>query len=314
MRMWRILATAHAVAIISWCAGCIEPFAGANLALDLSSGTPVQAQLGDMPGGSDLPAQGHFTIDAFRRDGEVVSAIEVTRFEIHKVVDLSSPCFIDIGNVPFPGVHISQFGAAMAAKTGIVDLANPPATATEQDKIDAATAVQRMSAVTLLSGSNGLKALVSASPTTYPAPDADCGGAGLPPPTCIDEASNARRLSICQQIWADDPELYEGTDRVLTGPIAGRFFGMVTGVSPVTPAAVGGSAFFVEQALTAVDDYSISFHTDDGTSTSLLFAGTAAPSAARGILHVHMESPARPGLMTADMAVYTDLSQDTVEF
>ena len=103
---------------------------------------------------------------------------------------------------------------------GIPDITNPPANATEEQKIAAATAVQRQTNVALLSGPNGIKAITSASTSTYPAVAADCSDpSGIPPPQCTDEVSNQRRLAACQAAWAKDANYYEGTDRVLTSPL-----------------------------------------------------------------------------------------------
>jgi hypothetical protein len=180
--------------------------------------------------------------------------------------------------------------------------------------IDAATAQQRMINIARLGGAMGIKVVTSASETVYPAVDADCTGGGLPPPACRDADSNARRLSICQQIWADDPNLFEGTDRVLTAPLAGTTFGFVDGLNPLTPTPIGGAQWFVEAALADTDEYAITFH-PDGTDDAgtLLLVGTPM-NGPRGVRKVHMESPLLPGVVTAEMVVFPDLGEDEVHF
>ena len=296
-------------------AGCIDGFRGSNIQIDLSPGTPSQVARGQPPGMFEFPSNGHFRIYAIDQVGDRAALFEIQRFEIHKIVDVTSPCFIDVGpNVPFPGIHVSEFGRAMATATGITDLANPPADATEAQKIDAATAVQRMQNVAALGGASGIKVVVSASASLYPAVDADCGGTGLPPPACTGADDNARRLAICQATWAQDPDLFEGTDRVLTSPLNGTTFGMVDGLSPVSPVPIGGAQFFVDAALDRIDQYTISFHLD-GTEDAgtLLFDGVPVDGP-RGVRHVHLESPLRPGLVTAEMVVFANLGEDTVHF
>lgn len=294
-------------------AGCVDGFRGSNIQLDLTPGTPVQAPVGQTPDPGEVPAESHFRIFGVDEIDANQALFELQRFEIHKIVDLTSPCFIDVGpNVRFPGIHVSQFGIAVAEDTGISDIANPPPDATQQQMIDAATAVKRMENIAALGGAMGIKVVTSASEGGYPALDADCAGSGLPPPTCRDESSNARRLAICQQIWKSDPALFEGTDRILTAPLAGTTFGMVIGLNPISPAPLGGAQFFVDEALLGIDQYAIYFYADGAASGTLIFNGTPG-GVTRGVTHVHMTSPLSPQL-TAEMAIFENLSEDDVHF
>jgi hypothetical protein len=297
--------------------GCVDGFRGSNIQIDLSPGTPSQASPGQTPGAGELPAAIYFRVSAIQHLEDRDALIEVQRFEIHKIVDVASPCFIDVGDqVPFPGLHVSEFQHAIEDATGIVDLANPPPGATEQQKIDAATAVQRMTNVARLGGSMGVRVVTTASASGYPAIDADCTGTGLPPPACRDLDSNARRLEICLAAWAADPDLFEGTDRVLTAPLSGTTFGFVDGLNPITPTPIGGAQFFVPVALSDTDEYAITFH-DDGTDTTdpgTLFLTGLPTNGPRGVRHVHLDSPLLPGLVTAEMTVFEDLGDDEVHF
>jgi hypothetical protein len=297
--------------------GCVDGFRGSNVQIDLSPGTPVQASAGRTPGTGELPADIYFRLTAIQRLADRDALIEVQRFEVHKVVDLTSPCFIDVGEqVRFPGQHVSEFLNAVLEDVGIPDVTNPPPTATEAQRIDAATAVQRMQNIALLGGEGGIKVVTSASASTYPAVDADCNGTGLPPPACRDPASNARRLEICQTAWAADPALFEGTDRVLTAPLSGTTFGFVVGRNPITPTPLGGAQFFVPVALSDVTEYAITIHADgtDETDPGTLFLVGTPINGPRGVRHVHMESPQFPGLVTAEMTVFADLGEDEVHF
>jgi hypothetical protein len=296
------------------CSACVDGFRGSNVQIDLSPGTPAQAPVGATPGAAEVPAAVHFKLLAVQHVDDSDALIEVQRFEVHKIVDVSSPCFIDVGeNVRFPGIHVSEFERAVQDDTGITDPANPPAGATQEQMIDAATAQQRMQNIAALGGAGGIKVVTSASDASYPEVDADCDGSGLPPPGCRDPQSNARRLQICQAAWAADPELFEGTDRVLTSPLAGTTFGFVDGLNPITPTPIGGAQWFVPVALEDVDEYAISIH-DDGTDGpgTLLLVG-APVDGPRGVDHVHLESPALPGL-TAEMTVFPNLGEDEVHF
>lgn len=294
---------------------CVDGFRGSNVQIDLSPGTPAQASAGQAPGAGELPAAIHFELIAIQHLAEGDARIEVQRFEIHKIVDLSSPCFIDVGdNVRFPGIHVSEFEHAVQDDTGITDLANPPAGATEQQMIDAATAQQRMQNIARLGGAAGIKVVTSASESSYPAVDPDCTGTGLPPPSCRDPEANARRLQICQDTWAADPQLFEGTDRVLTSPLAGTTFGFVDGLNPITPTPVGGAQWFVDVSLEQIDEYAIVFHADGTDDAGTLFLVGAPVDGPRGVDHVHLESPSLPGVVTAEMTVFPDLGDDEVHF
>lgn len=303
--------TATTVALAA--AGCVDGFRGSNVQIDLSPGTPVQTAVGQQPGAGELPANAHLRLYAVDEFNGTQALFEIQRFEIHRIVDVQSPCFIDVPpNVPFPGLHVSQFAAAMAEATGITDIANPPPGTTEAQQIDAATAIKRMDNIALLGGPMAIKVVTSASESTYPPVDADCEGGGLPPPPCRDEASNARRLAICRAAWAADPNLFEGTDRILTAPLAGITFGFVVGLNPVTPAPIGGAQFFVDEALAGIEQYAIQVFVDGAPSGTVLFTGTPSHPT-RGVTHVHLDSPLSPNL-TAEMAVFENLDDDEVHF
>jgi hypothetical protein len=296
--------------------GCVEGFRGSNVQLDLSPGTPVQAHvMGAMMAG-ELPASTHFAIYGIQQDAAQDRLFELERFEIHRIVDPTSPCFIDVGDhVRHPGLHVTSYAVKIAEDTGITDIANPPAGATEQQKIEMATAIQRMANVAALGSAAGIKVVSSASAATYPAVAAGCTGPAdqIPPATCTDDASNQLRLRLCQAAWRADPNLFEGTDRVLTAPLGGVTHGMVDGRNPINMAPVGGAQLFVDEALDNIDAYAIYTQADgmDTPGTQLLFGRPTMQT--RGVLHVHLVSPADPAL-TAEMAVFIDLGQDDVHF
>ncbi|MCW5806782.1 MAG: hypothetical protein KIT31_30765 [Deltaproteobacteria bacterium] len=294
---------------------CVDGFTGSNIEIDFSPGTPAQASPGLAPGPGELPADIHFKLYAITDDNGTKSLFELRRFEIHRIIDLRSPCYIDAGpTAVFPGIHVTQFNARMIEKTGIADVANPPPGASERDQIDAATAAQRQNNVNALAGPRGLKVVTSASPATYPDVDADCSGSGLPPPSCADDASNARRLRICRETWAANPDLYEGTDRVLTQPLNGTNFGFVLGLNPIAPTPVGGAGFFVDQALAGVDEYAIYFQTDGVADPGSIFLTGRPTQATRGVRHVDLQSPPFPNVVSAKMAIFADLGRDDVHF
>ncbi|MEJ7604198.1 MAG: hypothetical protein WKG01_40410 [Kofleriaceae bacterium] len=296
-------------------AGCVEGFRGSNVQVDLSPAMPVQASPGVVPGPGELPANVHFRLYAIDEIDGTDQLFEIQRFEVHRIVDTASPCFIDAGeHVPYPGLHVADFGDMVAFDTGIADPTMPPPGASEADRIEAATAQQRMMNVAALGGAAGIKVVSSASETAYPAVDATCDGAGIPPPGCIEPAHNARRLATCQAFWDANPDHFEGTDRVLTSPLNGTTFGMVVGVNPISPAPLGGAQFFVDASLAEIDAYAIYYQTDGVEEPGTLLLSGRPVSKARGVLHVAMSSPPFPNLGPADLAICVDLGEDDVHF
>jgi hypothetical protein len=310
----RVIATS----LLALFAGCVDGFQGSNLELDFSPGMPVLASVGATPGIGELPASTHFTLYATQESADMTteSMFAVTTFEIHRIVDLTSPCFIDVGDhVPYPGIHVSQYAARVEMDTGIPDPTSPPVGATAANIELAATAFQRMANIQLLVGATGIRAVTSASAGNYPALGADCTDTtGIPPPDCMDSDSNARRLAACQAYWASDPNYYEGTDRVLTSPLNGVDHGMVDGENPINLSPVGGAGLFVDANLVGFDGYAIYAEPDSQTTPGgelLLFGTPTMPT--RGVTHVDLATPGT-GLITAEMAIFSNLGDDNVQF
>lgn len=299
-----------AASVLALFAGCVNDFQGSNVQFDFSRAMPVS------------PAGTHYAIYAFEDDAMAGRIFQLEQFEIHTLVDMDSPCFIDVGeHVPHPGLHVSQYAKVIGMDVGIPDITNPPANATEQDKITAATAVQREQNALLIGGKvtgfAPIKAVSSASTAVYPAVGTSCMDAnGIPPPDCTDEVSNQKRLSMCQAFWDKNRDYYEGTDRVLTSPLNGVAHGNVDGVNPVNLAPVGGAQFFVDEVLAGFDAYAI-YQQMDGAAAAdpgtKILVGSKPTMETRGVQHLRLTSPTNPNLF-ADMAIFSDLGQDNVSF
>lgn len=284
--------------------------------LDLAPDTPAQAGIGAAPRVGQLPTNAHYTLYGIQTADDRERLFPLNTFEIHPIVDVGSPCFIDVGDhVRFPGLHATQYAKKLGEVTGITDYQNPPAGASENDKIDAATAAQREINIGLLGGDGGIKAVTSASYYLYPAMAADCTPSDtlIPPPMCTDEASNKRRLALCQKAWDADDSLWEGSDRVLTSPLAGTTYGLVDGMNPINLAPVGGASLFVDEAVSTMDAFAIFYQVDgmDNPGNLLLYGTPTHPT--RGVSHVHLTSTTNPSL-SADMAIFADLGEDDVHF
>jgi hypothetical protein len=317
-------------------AGCVDELQGSNIEFDFKSNTPTQAVVDTAaasPG--QFPRDIHFSLYALSSSDTTGYMFKIQDFEIHKIVDLTSPCFIDVGeHVPHPGLHVSQYLDVIKQDTGISDPLNPPADASQDNKIEAATAYQRDRNVHLLyDDSTGIKALSDASTAVYPAVASACGATdGIPRPECTDEASNKRRLEMCQAFWNENPSYFEGTDRILTDALNGTMHGMVDGTNPVAAGSlVGGAQFFVDEALAGFDTFAIYTQYDDadgdgipdyppGTPDSqkseagqlYLYGKVSAPT--RDVLHVHLKSPDVTSSAGAEMIIFPNLGEDNVHF
>lgn len=264
----------------------------------------------------------HYSIYAFEDDPMNGRIFQLDQFEVHDIVTMSSPCFIDVGeHVPHAGLHVSQYAKVIGMDVGIPDITNPPANATEADKVTAATAVQRETNAELIgglvSGFLPIKAVTSVSTAVYPAVGTDCSDAnGIPPPDCTDDVSNKRRLTLCQAFWAANPNYYEGTDRILTSPLNGIAHGNVDGVNPVNMAPVGGAQFFIDEVLDGFDGFAI-YQQMDGAAANApgtqILVGGKGTMETRGVTRVHMTDPTNPNLF-ADLAIFSDLGEDNVSF
>ncbi|HEY1814402.1 MAG TPA: hypothetical protein VGG74_18750 [Kofleriaceae bacterium] len=307
-----------ATSLLALFAGCVDGFQGSNIELDFQPGMPVQVSVGATPGAGEVAAATHFTLYAYQTSPDMTtgSLYAVTTFEVHNVVDLASPCFIDVGDhVPYPGIHVSQYAAKVEQDTGIPDPTNPPAGASAENIQLAATAFQRMANIQLLTGPGGVHAVTSASAGNYPALAADCTDTnGIPPPTCMDADSNARRLAACQAYWKSDPNYYEGTDRVLTSPLNGVSHGMVDGLNLINQSPIGGAGFFVDPNLVGFDGYAIYAQPDTQTTPGgdlLMFGTPTTPT--RGVTHVDLATPSTD-LLGAELAIFSNLGDDNVQF
>lgn len=326
---------------------CVDEFKGANIQVDFGPAVPAQARQGATPiAGFQLPAPTHFRFYGIREtrdnNGTVLSSTytELQRFEIHRIVEKASPCFMEPEEARYPGLHASKYEDRIKLDTGIVDIAAPPAAATEEQLIDVATAMQRTKNINALNRDpgtlmpmeppififGGLKAVTSASPANYPAVGTLCGDSPsvdrsvLPPDTCIDDESNKIRLDVCNKFWAANPGFYEGTDRVLTEPLGGTYFGIVTGPNPINNAILGGTQFFVEDPVIDYDAFAVHVVPDgtpDGEMAGTMLVQGRPSSSTRGVIRGSLLPPVlnmQTQNLVTPFAVFSDLGGDDVHF
>jgi hypothetical protein len=324
---------------------CVDPFSGSNVQIDFSAATQTATATGGAPAANQPPADTYDTLYAVQLEkdgsGTVTQAdlFEVQRFEVRHEIDPSSPCFIDLENARFPGLHVTEYANKVMEQTGITDPLNPPAGAPAGDVTDVLDANVRMSHLGGLASS--LKVVTSFSTFQYgpsAAPN-DCIETDpgvdqtlFPPPECTGDASNALRLELCRAAWASDAgkSYYEGSDKVYTLPLNGKLFGMVDGANPVNGVTVGGSQMFVDEVLDAFDGFTVNWQYKDldGDGQPDYPAGTADADksnigytymtgtpvrAARGVINVFMTNPNDPAI-SAQMAIFPDLADDGLHF
>jgi hypothetical protein len=338
-------------ALAALAGGCVDPFDGSNLQIDFALAVQTAARPGQTPQPQQPPVHTHYELYAadqvFRTDPDGVPLVDeagqpildqtylfaVTRFEIRPVIDRSSPCFIELEDTEFPGLHVTMYEQAVKARvlaaTGFDD---PFAPGVPSDVVSDLLGAARRN-VNLSKLESDLKAVTSHDPAPYPlvadgCPPAD--GDKLPAPTCTDDASNARRLAVCRRHWADHPELYEGSDKVFTLPLNGSYLGMVQGTNPINDGRVGGSSMFVDINLVGHDAYVLNWQYDDLDADGspdfpaelvarerspvgyVYMAGTPR-EISRDVTTVPLSNPLEPAIK-ADLAIVPNLGHDDVHF
>ena len=224
----RVRADVGVLALVLAAAGCVEAFDGSNVQIDFNSGVQTNTRPGDTPQPDQPPANTHYVLYGadlvYQRDannrpvldvaGQPVILrsflFEVQRFEIRSAIDRTSPCFIDLERTRFPGIHVTQYAAAVRAATGITDPFLPGQD--PDDVTDVLTADRRASNLPLIE--SALKAVTSYADFRYPAIGTQCANeAGvdrmlIPPATCADPESNDRKLKSgcrCTAMIAVEP-------------------------------------------------------------------------------------------------------------
>ncbi|HEY8144342.1 MAG TPA: hypothetical protein VIG06_16790 [Kofleriaceae bacterium] len=257
--------------------GCIDTFEGVDIQMTFDEGVfGASAEGGSTQPGQPPPGT-YFTLYAIELvddgAGEVARSFsyEISRFEIVPLIDPGSPCFIEVENLEqriYPGLHVTQLAERIKADSGIDDPLNPPDGASEGDVIDILTAERRVSYLPQLSAS--LRAVVSPSVSRVPEVDTGCVGDGtdtspdlIPPPECIDDESNARRLALCEDLWSRRPDQYEGSDRSFTDPLNGTFYGLVDGMNPKNGAPLGGVELVVDVDWRGFQEVAINWQYED---------------------------------------------------
>lgn len=311
--------------------GCVDGFKGSNVQIDFSQ------KVGD-PGPLLAPADTFYTLYAVDRVFDPTSGaltaeylFGVHDFELRDAIDTDSPCAIDIEGSPYPGLHITSFTEKEKEQTGISDPRLPGQDPRSVQRV--LTAEQRETNATAL---QAVDAVASTSLASYPGVAPGCvedmpgvDPALIPPKNCIGDASNTRRLELCNAFWTANPLYYEGNDKTLTAPLNGELYGFVQGQNPLNGATLGGSQIFVDEVLDfdayainwqfkdhngdGMPDYPASFPTESRTPTGVPFVSGEPEVRTRGVVNVAMRSLADPSI-SANMAIFADIGNDPIQF
>jgi hypothetical protein len=338
-------------AVLAGSVACVEPFGGSNVQVSFYEGVPAPAPEGTTPAFGTPPAGtflSFYAVDfvyardasgAIVRDAQgnpVIADSFVFRFqdfEIRPVIDTSSPCFIEVDNTRFPGLHVTRLADKLGEITGIEDPRNPEPGDDPGDVSDLLDAQRRLGFLGAIQ--NQVKAVTSTSTFRYPAPGTACvedGGSPseLPPIACTGDRSNEVRLELCRQLWQDNPSFYEGNDKVFTLPLNGEWFGTVHGTNPVNSSSVGGAGFYVDAVLSGIDsllvnwqykdfdgdgepDYPDGFPEAEKSDIGYLFMAGTPVDKTRGVINIPLDNP---GVFTirGEAVIFADLGRDSVHF
>jgi len=364
MQLRRSCGAAVLAGVLGLAGACVDPFAGSSINVTLDPGVQAPATAPGPTTGGQPPASTYYAFYAVKHrrdaDGHIVGSdmFEVQRFEIRPLITVSSPCLIELEEDRYPGLHVTQVLARLEQDTGITDPDNPPSGTPEGDIVDVLTARERMKVLPLLQG--GVKAVVGFSDNLGPGANpefpvaATCADAtndpgSIPPPDCIDDDANRQRLAVCRAYWEADiarsrqeseahyPTYsegnYEGSDKVYTLPVNGRWHGAVTGSNPKNAGFLGGAQWFAPVPLDpySVDeltlrwqykdmdgdgepDYPAGTLDADKSATGYLYMqGQPSYDYTRGTINVPLAHPAFSAI-TGEATIFPSLDEDNVHF
>jgi len=237
----------------------------------------------------------------------------LAQFDILPALDQADPCFIEDETARFPGLHSTKvyaktLEAAMA--DGMVTDQEAGEIASAQVRVANMGALQAALKVLAVHGDGVTHAAIAAATATVPSP------------ALIDEASNAARLAACRAAFAQIPEYYVGTDKVLTIPINGTYIGMVEGRDPRNNSFLGGGSIDVPESFPSFSfmriNWQFNAQNDPRAPTPASPIGYRCMSGSpvereRGVINVSMRNEAFAQI-SGEASIYTQLDADNVHF
>ncbi len=346
-------------------AACVDPFGGSSIVAVFEPGVQAAAtDIADAIGGRPPPNTYYafYAVDiTYQTDdeGNVVEdelgfpivetsyAYEAQRFEIVPMIKRTSPCFIDLEEARYPGIHVTEEYNKFCEQTGIDCTSTDTILDTvadsqqrEYDITDVLTAKRRHELLPAIE--SDLKAVAGVSIAVppgehpgYPVADEcvednpDVDPTAIPPPHCIGSESNARRLAICRSYWKEEPTYWEGSDKVYTLPLNGKYYGVVDGTNPKNNGGVSGAQFFDDARLAHFDaflmnwqykdanedgepDYPDDYEDTDKSSIGYHYMQGTPEQLTRGTTSVFLSN--RVFNITAEINIIDSLGEDDVHF
>jgi len=298
--------------------GCVDTFDGSHVEVLFASGVPVTGA--SAPG---APPDGtHLELYVVKDN----ASFALADFDFVPVLDHTNPCFIEtdsvipFSNVSAAGLHVTQW----LEKSREVYLADGVVTEDEAGAI--ADAEARETAIAQLE--TGVKALVATpygglSDDDLTSAELDDLFAALPAIDAIDDESNQLRLQLCQEFFAQHPSYYVGSDRLMTRPINGVFFGVADGKDPRTGGFIGGATLTVDANINAFDAMRVNWQFDDpndsradalgNSPVGYHFMAGVPEHRTRGVINVSLANSSF-AMISADVALFTNLDRDSSWF
>jgi hypothetical protein len=335
---------AMGVRFVSFCvlagaSACVDPLSGSDVQIDFSNAVQAAARPGATPAPNQPKANTFYRLYAIEDRVDTSDTViqeytyAIRDYEIRSIVDQSSPCFIDLEDTRFPGIHVTKYADKVAEQVDIKDPLHPRADATAAEIDSVVDAQLRISH--LGDFESKVFAVVDASNAQYGPSETACvddspvDETKFPPPKCTGDKANALRLKLCKEFWAAHPDLYEGSDKVFTLPLNGHFRGIVEGSNPANGGFLGGSEFTVSAVLDKFDSYLVTWQFKDLNGDGTPDFADATPAAdkklghpymtgtpirvARGVINVLLSNADDPSI-SAEMAIFPDFADRGTHF
>ncbi len=296
------------IALLAAGAACIENYNGSKIELFLHGGVHVPGD--DPPGFGRPPSDTHYELYVVKDD----AAFKVAEFDIGPAIRRGDPCFIEMEDALFPGLHSTMIVEKLK------EAATADGTVTPIEAGDIAVAKIRVANMGALE--NALKVLSVHEPGLTARIVAE-KTAAIPAPALIDDASNAQRLAACNAFFAEHPGYYVGTDKILTIPINGTYIGLVEAQDPRNNGLLGGGQIDVPASFPDFDAMRINWNFNDpddprraALSPSTIgwhYMSGKAVRRVRQVINVTLVNQDF-GQITGEVSVYTQLADDDVHF
>lgn len=294
--------------VFALAAGCVDNVNVSKLEIFLRSGVHIAGA--DDPAAP--PSDTHYEIYVVKGD----VTYPVAQIDILPVIRRADPCFIEMDEDRFPGLHSTK----VVDKT-IEDAMRGDPEVTPVEAGDIANAKVRVGNMQLLEES--LKVMAVHEPgLTNQAIAALL--AGVPGPDDIGDAANAQRLAACKEIFRQHPNYYVGTDKITTIPINGTYIGMVEAMDPRNGGFLGGGQISVDASFPDLDAVRVNWNFNDPndprragyplSSIGWHYLSGRAVQRVRGVYNVSLVNQDFGRRISGEISVYTDLSRDDVNF